>query len=219
MNTSDKNFPPGSSIVQSQVAALKQILEQSRNAKCREVHEQAEAQAAEIRRRARALARDRVSKAAHEERARLEREVRMVEAEIETEQRRRARKRDTALIAAGREALARALEARWEGKAERAEWVQATLSEAASVLLGKRWTLEHPADFAAEERDAALALAREKFGAEIEAVAAEDLDKGLRIRSAGASVDMSITGLLSNERVIEGELLAEFNRTASGDEQ
>ena len=205
------------SIVRSQVDALKELLEQSRNAQCREAHDQAEVQAVELRRRARKLARERVTRAAREDRARLEREVRMVEAEIETEQRRRARKRDTALIEAGREALVPALTARWADKASRAEWAECALAEAATVLLGTRWTLEHPRDWPADECKAALERARSRYGAEIEARAADDLEIGLRIRSAGALVDMSIPGLMSNERTIEGELLAEFNRAAKGE--
>jgi hypothetical protein len=208
---------PSDNIVRSQVDALKGILEQSRNAHCREVRERAELQAAEIRSKGRAQARERVSRAAHEERARLEREVRMVEAEIETERRRRARQRDTALLEAGRSLLAEALAARWESRADRAEWARAALAEARTVLLGLEWTLEHPPGWPADERDAALAYAREQFGAQVEAFAADDLEIGLRIRTDGALVDMSIPGLLANERAVEGELLAEFERAEAGD--
>jgi hypothetical protein len=205
------------SIVRTQVDALKELLEQSRNAQCREAHDQAAMQALELRRKARRQGHERVTKAAREERARLEREVRMIEAEIETEHRRRARQRDMALIEAGREALVPALTARWADAASRAEWAECALAEAASVLLGTAWTLEHPRDWAARERDAALKLASERYGADVEARSVDDLEVGLRIRSAGALVDMSIPGLMSNERTIEGELLAEFNRAAEGE--
>jgi hypothetical protein len=204
-------------IVRTQVDALMALLEQSRNALCSEVQEKAALEATEIRRRARRLARDRVSKAAHEERQRLEHEVRMVEAEIETQHRRRARQRDMALIEAGRKALAEALAARWGEPAQRRAWAEAALAEAAEVLLRRTWTLEHPADWAAEERDHAIGHAREHHGATVEAAPVDALDNGLRIRSEGALVDMSIPGLLANERTIEGELLAEFNRAAEGD--
>ncbi len=209
MNESD-------SIVRTQADALKQLLEQSRNAQCRKIHDEAEAQAKDIRKRARRAARERVSKAAHEERARLERELRLVEAEIETEHRRRGRLRDSALIEAGRAALAEALAARWENPAARAEWAQAAVIEAGQVLLGRSWVLEHPASWADEEREQALAFARERLGVEIEAQAIASLEAGLRVRTDGASVDMSVAGLLANERSLEGALLAEFNRVAEG---
>jgi hypothetical protein len=204
-------------IVRTQADALMQLLETARDAQCREVRERAGLQAAELRRAARKQARERVSRAAHEERERLDREVRMVEAEIETEQRKRARRRDMELIAAGRDTLRKALAARWEDRAERAEWAEVAVIEAGEVLLGRDWTLEHPADWGDEERDAALAFARERCGAEVAARAVDALDAGLRIRSEGALVDLSIPGLLANVRTIEGELLAEFNRAAEGE--
>lgn len=205
------------SIVRTQADALMQLLEQSRDAQCQEVRERAGLQAAEFRRAARKQARERVSRAAHEERERLDREVRMVEAEIETEQRKRARRRDMALLAAGRDTLREALAARWKNRAERAEWAEVAVLEAGEVLLGREWTLEHPASWADEERDAALALAAERCGAQVTAKAVAELDAGLRIRSEGALVDLSIPGLLANVRTIEGELLAEFNRAAEGE--
>jgi hypothetical protein len=210
MNTSD-------GIVRMQVDALLELLEQSRSSHCSEAHEGAELQAAELRRRARKQARERVSKAVREDRERMEHEVRMVEAEIETVHRKRARTRDMALIEAGRAALAEVLAARWNDPAERRHWTEAALTDAAGVLLSREWTLEHPADWPAEERDRAIAFAREHFSAVLSATPADGLDAGLRVRSAGALVDMSIPGLLANERTIEGQLLAEFNRAAEGE--
>jgi hypothetical protein len=199
-------------IVHAQAEALKELLEQSRESQCRELRERAELQARETTQRARRQARERVSKAAHEERARLEREVRMVEAEIETEQRRRERERDLALIAAGRGALREALEARWQDREQRLQWAAAMMQEAREVLFGREWTLEHPADWAGEERDAAIAYAREKCGAEVNATPAPDLAHGLRIRCKGALVDMSVAGLTAHGRTIEGALLAEIGK-------
>jgi hypothetical protein len=205
------------SVVRTQVEALLKLLDSSRQSHCSEVRAQAEQQALAIRQRARRLARERVSKAAAGERERLEHEIRMAQAEIDTELRKRARKRDLALIKAGGSLLAEALAARWRDPGERRAWAKATVAEAASVLLGREWTLEHPADWPADELDEAISHAREHYGATVSAARDEVLDKGLRIRSAGALVDMSIAGLLANARTIEGELLAEFNRAAEGE--
>jgi hypothetical protein len=204
-------------IVRTQVHALRELLEQSRTSHCNQARQQAELQAAEIRRRIRGQARERVRKAAHEERERLEREIRMVQAELETEHRKRARKRDTALIAAGRAMLAEALAARWRDASGRIEWTANTLAEAADVLRSREWRLEHPKDWPAEERDRAIADAQARYGASIQAEALDDLESGLRIHCGGALVDMSIPGLLANERAIEGELLAQFNHAAGGE--
>ena len=205
------------SIVRTQVDALKELLDQSRNSHCSEVRDKAAVQARDIRKHARKQARERVRAAAREERERLEHEVRMVEAEIETEQRRRARRRDMSLIENGHSELAQALAQRWQDPAGRQAWAEAAVTDAAGVLLGRDWTLEHPADWPAAERDRTLALARERYGATIEARVVEGMESGVCIRSQGALVDMSVAGLLANERTIEGELLAAFNRAAEGE--
>jgi hypothetical protein len=210
MNQSD-------SVVRTQVDALLELLEQSRSARCREVLEQATVQCADIRQRARQLARERVSKAAREERQRMEHELRMVEAEINTERRRRERARDLALIAAGRQLLGDALAARWRDAAGRRDWTETALGDASAVLLDRAWTLEHPADWPQAEGAHAATFAQERYGATLQPEPADGLEIGLRVKSEGALVDMSIAGLMASERSIEGELLAEFNQPAAGD--
>jgi hypothetical protein len=205
------------SVVGAQVDALMKLLEQSRSAHCNDAREQAQLQAAEIRQRARRLARERVRKAALEERGRLEHEVRMAQAELDTRKRKGLRARDVALIAAGRTLVEDVLAARWRDRDARLGWAETTLGEAAIVLLGREWVLEHPADWPADERDRAIALGRETCGATVAATPVESLAMGLRIRSGGALVDMSIPGLLANARAIEGELLAEFHHAAGGE--
>jgi hypothetical protein len=204
-------------VVRAQMDALLELLERARAAHCREARDKAEWQAADWRKRARRDARERVGKAAREERERLEHEIRMARAEIDTELRKQARVRDLELIRAGRVALGEALAQRWRNAAAQREWVEAALAEAAGVLLGRNWTLEHPADWPAGARAAAVELAGARHGAKIELRATADLDAGLRILEGGAGIDMSIAGLMANARTIEGELLAEIRRTAPGE--
>ncbi|NGX17053.1 hypothetical protein [Wenzhouxiangella sp. XN24] len=204
-------------VVRMQADALKALLEQSRDDRCAELGERAALQAAEMRTRARRKARERVARAVAEERARMEREVRAVEAEIETEHRRRARRRDLALIEAGGEALREALQRRWTDEGARRDWAQTVVREAAEVLLGRDWVLEHPADWPAAERDDALAFAADEAGARCTAQASDAVAAGLRIRSDGALVDMSIAGLLANRARIDGQLLAELADEAEGE--
>jgi hypothetical protein len=205
------------SVVGAQLSALMKLLEQSRNSHCSDTREQAQLQAAELRQRARKLARERVGKAALEERGRLEHEIRMAQAEVDTLKRKGARARDLALIASGHSMLEDALAERWREREARLGWAETALREAATVLLGREWILEHPADWPADERDRAIALGRESCGAALTAAPVDTLAMGLRIRSGGALVDMSIRGLLANSRAIEGALLAEFNRAARGE--
>jgi pimeloyl-ACP methyl ester carboxylesterase len=204
-------------IVRAQMDALLELLENARALHCRDSRERAALQAADIRQRAHRSARERVRKAAREERERLEREIRMAQAELDTELRRSARTRDLALIRAGRDALEASLMARWRSAEARRSWAECALKEAAEVLRRRNWTLEHPADWPAGERDAIIALASERFGAKLKASPSRALRAGLKILDGGAVIDMSIAGVMANERAIEGELLAEFKRIAAGE--
>jgi hypothetical protein len=202
------------SIVGSQVEALLKLLDRSRQEHCERVLENARSQAAEIRQRARRQARERIATTVTDERNRMDNAARMVTAEIETEQRRREQRRDQALIKLASGKLGQALEKRWHDSGDRQAWSEATLAEAAMVLRSREWTLEHPPDWSEAERDATLERGRDRFGATIKARSAGELSAGLRIHAQGVMVDMSLEGLLANQRIIEGELLAEFNRTA-----
>lgn len=203
-------------IVGTQAKALKDLVEKSQGEQCSEAREQAELKAREIRRDARRQARERVARAVGEERARMQQEVRVVEAEIETEQRRQSRRRDMELIASGMELLEDALAKRWDDQDGRREWARVMLAEAAEVLLGREWTLEHPVAWAEDERDQAVAWADEHCGAKLETKPVDALERGLRIRSKGATVDMSIPGLMANTRSIQGALLAAVGRADKG---
>lgn len=206
-------------VVRMQADALKALLDKARDDRCAELEERSALAAAELRQRARRQARERVARAIAEERERMERQVRAVEAEIETEQRRRARRRDLALIDAGSTALRDALHRRWADEAARRDWAQTMVREAAMVLLGRDWTLEHPAEWPAAERDDALAFASDEAGARITAEASDAFDAGLRIRSEGALVDMTIAGLLANRGRIDGQLLAELANEVDEDDE
>lgn len=205
------------SIAGTQLNALLELVKQSREKHCREVLDNARAEADRIRRAARKQAREKISQTVRDERQRMNNEVRMAEAEIETEQRRRGRRRELALLKAGRKALAEALEARWQEPANRRLWAQGALIETATIVRSttvraREWTMEHPVDWAEEEIDPIVQYAQQHFQATVRPQPSEALGAGVRIRSQGVLIDMSIAGLLANEQTMEGELLAEFNR-------
>ncbi len=200
------------SIAGTQLDALLELVKESREKHCREVLDKARAEADRIRRAARKRAREKISQTVRDERQRMNNEVRMVEAEIETEQRRRGRRHELALIKAGRKALAEALEARWQDPENRQLWAQTALTEAATVVRAREWTLEHPVDWASEESDPIMQYAQDHFQATVRPKPSEAFRAGVHIRSQGVLIDMSIAGLLANEQTMEGELLAEFNR-------
>jgi len=197
-------------VVRAQLDSLLELLEQSKAHYCESTLAAAHAQATDYRKRARRIARDRVRRAVGDERERMERQLRLAAAGIETEQRRLGRRRDLELIRAGWTALEDALRARWRDGDGRRCWVDSALAEAGSLMPGRAWTVEHPADWPGDEQQRALAQAKDAFGVEARFVAAEDLECGLRIVNGGTLLDMSPQGILAQRRAIEAELLAEF---------
>ncbi|MEJ2515936.1 MAG: hypothetical protein P8080_06215 [Gammaproteobacteria bacterium] len=199
-------------VVNAQMDALTELLENAREEYRKATLEEAGDQARSYVKKARRTARQRVSGAVAEERDRLDRQVRMAAAEAETEQRRRARMRDIELIRAGWDALEPALRNRWTSAEGRREWALAAVEEARSVLLSRSWELEHPKDWDEAEREALAEAARDRFDVELGFSARDDVKAGVRIRNGTTLVDMSLAGLLAHRRSVEGELLAEVRR-------
>ena len=102
---------------------------------------------------------------------------------------------------------------------ERMERVDAALEEAGSLMLGKSWTIEHPADWPEDERERARARAKVAFGVDAQCVPADELDCGLRVVNGGTLLDMSPQGILAQRRAIEADLLAEFGAAPGADER
>jgi hypothetical protein len=167
-----------------------------------------------MRRRARAGARQRVSQATRQERERLERELRLARATLETERRSLERRCESALLAAGREVLTRSIAERWSMPEARREWAIAAIDEAAEVLIGRDWIVEHPEDWPAVESDWLTALARARHGAYIECRPEPGIGAGLRTVQGGASVDMTAGGLAARMRRLDADLLAELRGEA-----
>ena len=205
-------------VVRAQRDALLDLLEQARAARCHELRAQADSGAQDLRRRARKSARDRVSTAARQERTRLEREVHLARATLETRGRALARRRDQALLDAARDALIRQLEERWQDPPARRQWAEAALAEAAAVLLGRDWVLEHPEDWPAVERDWVVTLAATRHAARVATRVVRDATAGLRVVEGGAVVDMTAAGLVARRGTLDADLLAELRGAGGGDE-
>lgn len=199
-----------SGIVRVQLDALLELVEEARANRCGQFEAEARASATDLRRRARRQARERVSEAARQERERLERELRLERAALETERRSLERRRESALLAAGRQVLTGAIAERWGVPEARCEWALAAIDEAAEVLIGRDWTVEHPEDWPAVEREWLTALARARHRARVECRPDPTIGAGLRIVRGGASVDMTAGGLAARTRRLDADLLAEL---------
>lgn len=199
------------SIIDAQVQALLQMVEEHRERRCRQILEQARTEAAAAVKQAYGEARARMHQAIEEERARGEGKIASTRAQLQTQRRQREQRLDMALLAQAWEALRARLLARWQDEQARRVWVRALVHQARAVLPAQKWRIEHPVGWRSQE---ALALLSEESAMFLEA---PDIAAGLRIRAGDACLDGTPAGLLASRAEIEAQLLAELHRNVANE--
>lgn len=200
-------------VVDAQVEALLQLVEDYREHRCREILERARAEAATAVRDAHREGRARMHKAVEEERVRSHEKIVSTHAQLQTHKRRGQQQADTALLQQAWDALQKRLLARWQDAGSRRTWVRALLRQARAVLPAKKWQVEHPVGWRTQE-----ALGP---GSELSAqgelptfVELPEICAGLRIRAGDACLDGTPAGLLASRAEIEAQLLSQFHHPA-----
>ena len=196
------------SIVEVQTAAMLKGIEQDLAARREGILEEARREARIRLRAARRHARQVMSAVIAEERDHLYVSLGRANAALASRLRRRQQEFDRAQLQEGKALLRQALLARWLEPAARREWAALLLQEAADTLPADTWTIEYPDSLDPGEAEAMLAAP----GRELKLAAVADLRAGLRLRCGSACLDTSIDGLLAQEELINGELLAEIRR-------
>jgi vacuolar-type H+-ATPase subunit E/Vma4 len=189
------------------LAQLLGHIRHQRDQQCSTIHAEAERDSDRLVEDARARAALLLRKARHRERAAEADRLRAAR----TEQRGRVREvwlaKRSELAERGLAQLDEELQRLWrDDRNARRCWLVRTLADAARVLPGKRWMLQHPPGFDAEDLDPAIANACP--GLTVEPVLREDLVAGFRVTSGNAAVDLSPSGLLARRDRIAGRLLA-----------
>jgi F0F1-type ATP synthase membrane subunit b/b' len=104
---------------------------------------------------------------------------------------------------------------RWGNKAGRRLWLEAVARHARARLLPGDWAVEHPLDFASEDRDRLLASLKCAGGDNIVFGAAPGVKAGVRVRAEGAVLDGTSDALLADQSALKSLLLAELSYGAS----
>jgi len=201
------------SVLDAQVEALLERIAVNRERRCAQLRASMEIQARDLLRAARkeALADVRAATARERKHAELALQQAVAAAALETRQ--RAQRATHRMLTVMWAAIADALEARWADAANRKAWLEAAIRQAQSLLSERSWRVEHGADWSELERGALAALAA---GGEREPARAVVLScdptvrAGIRIRTTGACLDATVTGLLASRSQIESEFLAQF---------
>jgi hypothetical protein len=214
------NTPAPRSVLDAQVAAMLERVSQHRERRSGEIRVKEAAQTHDIVRGARAEARQNLKQAVARERARMAQGLRQAEARAELESRRRAQLETVTLLAHMWEHIAAVLEARWHSASPRNAWIAAAVAEAAQLLAGQSWRIEHAAGVSPEERRAVEGLLGAGRVRAIEWQLDDRLRAGLRVRAPGACLDATIEGLLARRAEVEAEFLSEYGAVAAaGDRQ
>lgn len=206
------NSPAPRSVLDAQTEAMLERVYQHRERRAGEIRTRAATQSLEIVRSARTEARESLHRAVARERARMAQGLRQAEARAELESRRRAQLETRTLLRHMWEKVAAVLESRWRKDAERSAWIAAALGEAAQLLAGQSWRIEHAAGVSAEERRRAESRALAGGARAVEWQLDTQLRAGLRVRSPGACLDATVAGLLTAREEVEAAFLSEYHR-------
>jgi len=206
-----------------QMAALLQVVEEYREAHCKEVLAVARAQAARTIAQARATAAHRLRAALAGERERRDGIIAAAAARLGTQRRLLQQRRLAAALKTAWFKFETELLARWDARATRDIWVTQQLAAARTSLLADpraslpadsrarpsagEWQVEHPLQWTAEERERAARRFAEYGIDAVRFVARPDVRAGLRIRCGHNVLDATVAGLLADRAIVEGRLL------------
>lgn len=199
---------PGS-ILDAQVNALEEVVETSREARCRQLLEDARRSVKETIKRAHQENRARMRAAIEEQRKRMEEALSATRARLATRARQRRQQADTERLTVAWSRLSEMLLERWQDSDCRRRWVLGLIEAALAHLPGDPWRIEHPRGFDPSELASMNESIAEHCGGEPPDFAIhESIHAGLRIVAGGACVDGSVEGLLIDRNRVEAELLA-----------
>jgi hypothetical protein len=201
---------PSASILEVQVEALLALVNERRDQRTKEIRAKSDAQAREILQTARAEARESLHQAVARERALMTQGLRQAQARAELESRQRAQRETLTLLGHMWERIGGALEARWAEERARVAWIAAAVQEAAQLLPGRPWRMEHAAGVPREEQAPGGAQMRADGAQDVEWHREPQIRAGLRVRTSGACLDATVEGLLAHREDIEALFLFEY---------
>ena len=202
-----------SPVIDGQLEALLQLVEEHRKERCRDITQQAHEQATTLIKQAHQQARARMRESIQQERTHWRAKIDETRAALETRQRHRRQQANKRLLQQGWEKLREALTERWREPDQRSIWIRALAQQAMTRLPRSGWRIEHPPGWPAEEQlQFSDQVATYTGGQSPTFVEAHEILVGLRILADRACLDGTLEGLLANRNAIEGHLLAEINR-------
>lgn len=200
----------GEDILTAQVGSMLEMLEDTRERRCREIADAAEAERARTLAQARREARERIAGAVRSRRRSNEQRIRYARAQLETMERTRQLERARVLLEEGWGALTAALASRWRDESSRRAWVLAIFDDAARFLPRGHWSVHHPRSLGPADRDAVEDGMRGRAGSDLTWVEHSGLEAGVRVARGPVVVDGTPDGLLVQRLDTAARLLASY---------
>lgn len=199
---------PGS-VLDAQVNALGEVVESSRDARCRELLDDARRGAEATVKRAHRDSRARMRATIEEQRIGMQESLAATRARLATRARQRRQELDREYLGRAWVRLGEVLHERWQDVDARRRWILGLVEVALARLPGEPWQIEHSRSFDPAELAGLGKRVAEHCGGEPPAfVVHESIEAGLRIVAGGARIDGTAEGLLTDKHRVEAELLA-----------
>ncbi|MEA1888909.1 MAG: hypothetical protein U9N50_03905 [Pseudomonadota bacterium] len=205
------------SIVDAQIQHLLNVVERHRAAACEKVQRQSRTKAHELISRTHQNARRRMHEDIVETREREHRQLASAEAQTQTRKRLARQQSDEELLRTSWKLLKASLERQWQQADTRKLWIDNLIDQALATLVSQHWRIEHPADWAEEERIVLQRRLHEQLGHSPELDAVTDISAGLRLCTGGTCVDGTTDGLMHQRTRIEALLLAAIHKHGDAD--
>lgn len=199
-------FEGPASVLDAQVDAMSQRVNQDRDQRCAQLHADVMSQVQAILHSARREARTSVRDAVSRERKQGEQALRQAQAKAQLEGRQRDQQQARTMLEEMWAALAGVLETRWAEPLCRNSWLQSAIRQA-QILLGDRvWRIEYGTGWSPE----ALNELHKLVPHETQMLCDLEIRAGIRIKTEGACLDATVAGLLASRQQIESEFLAQL---------
>lgn len=197
-------------VLEAQVSALLARLDAQRERQCRDLVAQAHAEAQQMLRDARHRGRAQLREAVLAKRARVAERCRRERLDLDGA----ARQREFVCLRldldAGLAGLPAALQSRWRDASAQLAWCESLLTEAARLMGGGGWRVEHAPGLNAAALAALAERVRALGGADCTLVEDPTIGAGLRVRRGGTCLDGTPAGLMSDRARLEAALLDEL---------
>lgn len=196
------------SILEHQYRTLLQLVQEHERQFCRQLHAEAEEDAARLLAQAYRQARQRLHEAVQEERLQARRQLETARAQRQTQARQAEHKAALLMLQDGWAQLGEVLKARWQDEASRQGWIEGLYRQARDSLPRGPWRIEHPPLWPEAERRILGERVQRHCGQAPHFEAQAALQAGLHFHADGAHLNGSRRGLLADRHEIEAQLLA-----------